>query len=168
MATGPCAPYKRCGGLNATLRRVIMGVSHRRPAIASKPPVKLMEIAEALDRAIVAHAKWKYRLMTAIDASQSEWRVADVRNDVACEFGKWLAALPLSERLSDRLKQVRSLHAEFHVLASNVLELCCRVVRRKPRRRWPSAAALRSCRRAWSWPLRRGRMPCRITHSDHA
>jgi hypothetical protein len=100
-----------------------MGVSHCRPAVASKSPVKLMEIAEALDRAIVAHAKWKYRLMAAIDAGQSEWRVADVRADVACEFGTWLAALPLSERLSDRFKQVRSLHADFHVLASNVLEL---------------------------------------------
>jgi hypothetical protein len=82
-----------------------------------------MEIAEALDRAIVAHAKWKYRLMAAIDAGQSEWRVADVRADIACEFGKWLAALPLSERLSDNFKHVRTLHAEFHGLASSVLEL---------------------------------------------
>jgi hypothetical protein len=49
--------------------------------------------------------------------------VADVRADVACEFGKWLTALPLSERLSESCKQIRTLHAEFHVLASNVLEL---------------------------------------------
>jgi hypothetical protein len=82
-----------------------------------------MEIAEALDRAIAAHAKWKYRLMAAIDAGKSEWHVDSVRSDDACEFGKWLAALPLSERLSNDFKQVRTLHAEFHVLASNVLEL---------------------------------------------
>jgi hypothetical protein len=49
--------------------------------------------------------------------------VGDVRADDACEFGKWLAALPLSERLAAHFKLVRSLHAEFHALASSVLEL---------------------------------------------
>jgi hypothetical protein len=82
-----------------------------------------MEIAEALDRAIAAHAKWKYRLMEAIDSGRSEHRVADVRANDACDFGKWLAALPLSERLSSHYKQVSALHAEFHTLASSVLEL---------------------------------------------
>lgn len=61
--------------------------------------------------------------MEAIDTGQSEWRVANVRADTACEFGQWLAAVPLTDRLSDRFKQVQSLHAEFHLLASNVLEL---------------------------------------------
>jgi hypothetical protein len=82
-----------------------------------------MEVVEALERAIVAHARWKYRLMDAIDTGQSEWRVANVRSDSACEFGQWLAAVPLTDRLSDRFKQIQSLHAEFHLLASNVLEL---------------------------------------------
>jgi hypothetical protein len=82
-----------------------------------------MDIAEDLNRAIAAHAKWKYRLMEAIEAGRSEWRVENLRADDACDFGKWLAALPLSERLSNSFKQVRSLHAEFHVLASKVLEL---------------------------------------------
>jgi hypothetical protein len=89
----------------------------------AKSQVTLMEIVEAADRAIAAHAKWKYRLMDAIDSGQSECRVVDVRANDACEFGKWLASLPLSERLSSRYQQVQSLHAEFHVLASNVLEL---------------------------------------------
>lgn len=82
-----------------------------------------MEIAETLDRAIAAHAKWKYRLMEAIETGKSEWRMDVVRTDEACEFGKWLAALPLSLRLSSHVKDVRTLHAEFHTLASNVLEL---------------------------------------------
>lgn len=82
-----------------------------------------MEIAEALDRAIAAHAKWKYRLMDAIDSGRSEYRVADVRANDACDFGKWLAGLPLSQRLSTDYKQVSTLHAEFHVLASSVLEM---------------------------------------------
>ncbi len=82
-----------------------------------------MEITDALDRAVAAHAKWKYRLMDAIDSGRSESRVADVRLNDACEFGKWLASLPLTERLTGHYKQVSSLHAEFHVLASNILEL---------------------------------------------
>jgi hypothetical protein len=82
-----------------------------------------MNIIEALDHAIAAHAKWKYRLMEAIDTGKSQWRVADVRTDNACDFGKWLGGLPLSERLSEHAKKVRTLHAEFHGLAADVLEL---------------------------------------------
>jgi hypothetical protein len=82
-----------------------------------------MTILEALDHAIAAHAKWKYRLMEAIDTGKSQWRVSDVRTDNACEFGKWLIALPLSQRLSEHSKKVRALHAEFHGLAADVLEL---------------------------------------------
>jgi hypothetical protein len=84
---------------------------------------RTMNRTEALDRAIAAHAKWKYRLMEAIDTGKSEWRVGDVRADSSCEFGKWLGALPLSERLSEHSKKVRALHTEFHVLAADVLEL---------------------------------------------
>jgi hypothetical protein len=82
-----------------------------------------MNTAEALDQALAAHAKWKYRLMEAIDTGRSEFRVGDVRTADACNFGKWLLALPLSARLSDNYKQVRALHAEFHGLAADVLEL---------------------------------------------
>ncbi|MHB8900004.1 MAG: CZB domain-containing protein [Thermoguttaceae bacterium] len=82
-----------------------------------------MKIAEALDNAVAAHARWKYRLMEAIDTGKSPWRVADVRTDQACDFGKWLVALPLSERLSEHARHVRTLHGEFHTLAASVLEL---------------------------------------------
>ena len=83
----------------------------------------MMNICDALDHAIVAHAKWKYRLMEAIETGKSQWRVSDVRTDNACDFGKWLVAMPLSERLSEHAKTVRALHAEFHGLAADVLEL---------------------------------------------
>jgi len=82
-----------------------------------------MDHTEALDRAIAAHAKWKYRLMEVIDTGNSPWRVTDVRTPDSCEFGKWLIALPLSERLSEHSKKVRALHAEFHGVAADVLEL---------------------------------------------
>lgn len=83
----------------------------------------MTDIAESLDQAIAVHAKWKYRLMEVIDTQKSQWRVGDVRTDDCCDFGKWLAALPLSQRLSEHSKRVRSLHAEFHRLAAEVLEL---------------------------------------------
>jgi len=82
-----------------------------------------MKTVEALDHAIATHAKWKYRLMDAINTGRSEWHVSDVRTDSACEFGKWLAALSLSERLSEHCRKVRALHTEFHSLAADVLEL---------------------------------------------
>jgi hypothetical protein len=86
-------------------------------------PTQPMNTLEALDRAVAAHARWKYRLMDAIDTGKSQWRVGDVRADTACEFGQWLSSLPLSQRLSDHSKIVRTLHAEFHGLAAGVLEL---------------------------------------------
>lgn len=61
--------------------------------------------------------------MEAIDTGKSQWHVGDVRTDAACDFGKWLVALPLSQRLSTHCKQVRALHAEFHGMAAGVLEL---------------------------------------------
>ena len=82
-----------------------------------------MEIVEALDNALAAHAKWKYRLMEAIKTGQSQWRISEVRTDEACHFGKWLLTLPLSIRLSENYKKVRLLHHEFHGFAADVLEL---------------------------------------------
>jgi hypothetical protein len=82
-----------------------------------------MRTSDALELAIVFHAKWKYHLMDVISTGKSEWRVADVRADGACQFGKWLLALPLSGRLNENCKKVGALHAEFHAIAADVLEL---------------------------------------------
>jgi hypothetical protein len=88
-----------------------------------KATVTSMNILEALDMALAAHAKWKYRLMDVIETGISQWRVGDVRADSSCDFGKWLVALPLSDRLSENYKKVKALHQEFHGLAADVLEL---------------------------------------------
>jgi hypothetical protein len=82
-----------------------------------------MHDPEVFDRAIAAHAKWKYRLMEAIETGQSEWKIAKVRSDSQCDFGTWLANLPLTERLAGPLQKVRTLHAEFHALAADILEM---------------------------------------------
>lgn len=81
-----------------------------------------MTMTETLDHAIVAHSKWKLRLREAIDTGKSSWQVREVRGDKSCEFGQWLAALPLTQKFATRAEKVRSLHAEFHVLAAEVLE----------------------------------------------
>lgn len=75
------------------------------------------------DRAIAAHAKWKYRLFQAINTGKSEWTVAEIRADDGCDFGDWLDHLPVAARSSERYSRVRSLHTEFHQVASEVLEL---------------------------------------------
>jgi hypothetical protein len=78
------------------------------------------------DRAIAAHAMWKYRLFQAIKAGKSDATVTDAAAVDRCDFGKWLQSLPPSECQSDRCKKVRSLHTEFHKNAAEVLELALR------------------------------------------
>ena len=77
----------------------------------------------ALDHAIAAHAKWKFRLREAIKTGQSEWTVDNVRPDDLCEFGKWLNSLPLADRMAKEWKEAKMLHAKFHVAAADVLNL---------------------------------------------
>ncbi len=75
----------------------------------------------SLDHAIAAHAKWKFRLREAIKTGQSEWAVETVRPDDSCEFGKWLNSLSLADRMMKEWREVKTLHAKFHVAAADVL-----------------------------------------------
>jgi hypothetical protein len=75
------------------------------------------------DRAIAAHAKWKYRLFQAIKTGKSDWTVSQVQADDRCDFGQWLLSLPPSQRDTDRYEKVRALHTKFHAVAADVLEL---------------------------------------------
>ena len=77
----------------------------------------------SLDHAIAAHAKWKFRLREAIKTGQSEWTVENVRPDDVCDFGKWLNALSLADRMMKEWREVKTLHAKFHVAAAEVLAL---------------------------------------------
>jgi chemoreceptor zinc-binding protein len=85
--------------------------------------VHTVNTAEALEHAIAAHAKWKWRLRDVINTGKSQWQVGDVRTDRACEFGQWLHALPMAQQLAGHYEKVRALHAEFHQVAADVLEL---------------------------------------------
>jgi hypothetical protein len=76
-----------------------------------------------IGRGILDHAKWKNHLFDAVKTGKSESTVQDTRSDNQCEFGKWLASLPPSEKSSEHCQKVKALHAEFHKAASEVLEL---------------------------------------------
>jgi methyl-accepting chemotaxis protein len=78
---------------------------------------------EAIDSALNSHSLWKERLQEAITKGQSEFQVTVVKRDNACQFGKWLYGIPEEEKSSQEYKNIRSLHAEFHRIAGEILEL---------------------------------------------
>ena len=82
-----------------------------------------MSVAEEITKAIGAHGMWKNRLKDAIAAGKSDFSVEKVQPDNLCDFGKWLHALPESERSSERWKKVQALHATFHKEAARILGL---------------------------------------------
>ena len=81
---------------------------------------------EAIDAALTAHTQWKKRLHDALKTGQSEFQVAVVKRDNACQFGQWLYGLSQEERNSDECKKVIELHAEFHKTAAEILDLALR------------------------------------------
>jgi Chemoreceptor zinc-binding domain len=76
-----------------------------------------------INKAIKAHSVWKVRLKDAVDTGRSEFTPAKVRDNNICEFGKWLATLPPTERALDEYKRIQSLHEKFHANAADVLQL---------------------------------------------
>jgi hypothetical protein len=84
-----------------------------------------MSLKEEITKAIGAHGMWKARLRTAIDTGKSDVTAADVGKDNACAFGQWLygSTLDPAARSSGDFKEVQKLHAEFHKVASQVLQL---------------------------------------------
>lgn len=78
-------------------------------------------LEDEVTRAIGAHGTWKRRLSDAIESGRSEFSVAKLSVDSACDFGKWFYALPAAERLTDDARKVQQLHAAFHREAGTVL-----------------------------------------------
>jgi methyl-accepting chemotaxis protein len=82
-----------------------------------------MSIIAEIDKAISAHGLWKARLRQAIATGESEWEVTHVSSDKNCAFGTWLHSLPNAEKARPQWKSIQVLHAEFHLIASQVLAL---------------------------------------------
>jgi len=80
---------------------------------------------EEINKAIGAHGMWKTRLMQAIETGKLDATVDTVRMDNQCAFGKWLygASLDAKDKKLSQYEEIRSLHAKFHQVASQVVEL---------------------------------------------
>jgi len=82
-----------------------------------------MVTREAIDAALSAHAQWKKRLQDAIATGKSEFKADAVKKDDGCQFGQWLYGLTGEDTKSDMYTKVKSLHADFHKTAGDILEL---------------------------------------------
>jgi methyl-accepting chemotaxis protein len=73
-----------------------------------------------INRAIGAHGMWKNRLKGAISNGGSDVKADTAGRDDACEFGKWLASVPASQR-DAHWSKVSELHKAFHQTVGDVL-----------------------------------------------
>ncbi len=78
---------------------------------------------EAIEAALAAHSQWKKRLQDAIATGTSEFKPDVVKADNVCQFGKWLYGLPTEETKSEDFPKVKALHADFHKVAAEILQL---------------------------------------------
>jgi len=87
------------------------------------PPPTAAAHVDQINRAIAAHGTWKNRLKQAIDSGASDITPEKASADDQCEFGRWLHALPETERQSTGCREIAALHSCFHHEAGDVLRL---------------------------------------------
>jgi hypothetical protein len=81
------------------------------------------DLADQVQKALVAHGAWKVRLAQAIETGSSEFLPSTVRKDDQCALGKWLYVDIDPALKSDEYEMIRRLHAEFHLAAAGVLDM---------------------------------------------
>ncbi len=81
----------------------------------------IVQIVKAMD----AHSNWRKRLEYAIETGVTDLDVDLIKTDKHCAFGKWLNGKKLTPQVinSDIYKQVKEIHAQFHIEASRIAEL---------------------------------------------
>lgn len=86
---------------------------------------ELAQVADAVEKAIGAHAQWKVRLRQAVDSGTSDISVPDASSDRKCAFGQWLYGGTLVKAFdrSPTAQRIRQLHADFHKEAGRILGL---------------------------------------------
>jgi hypothetical protein len=97
----------------------------RRPKGARSRPAggPMTDHIRQINAAILAHDEWKARLLAAIDSGSSEFQPDAVRADNLCPFGQWFESVEPELRDSLHYERVRTLHAQFHEAAADVLAL---------------------------------------------
>jgi hypothetical protein len=78
---------------------------------------------EDIDDALIAHSQWKKRFQDAISHQPSDFNPEAVKKDDICQFGKWLHGLSAEDTQNEDYKTVKTLHADFHKTAGEILEL---------------------------------------------
>jgi len=76
---------------------------------------------ETIDKAILAHSRWKAHLRDAITTGQSKFSVKEVENPTLCKFGEWLYS-PEGKKLPN-LTEIIDLHKKFHQETASILTL---------------------------------------------
>lgn len=82
-----------------------------------------MSTQDEIKKAVGAHGMWKARLRAAITNGTAVPTPAQAAVDNACDFGRWLYALPAAQTRDAHFATVKDLHARFHAEAANVLRL---------------------------------------------
>jgi methyl-accepting chemotaxis protein len=78
---------------------------------------------EAIDSALISHSLWKLRLQGTIETGSSVFNIDIVKDDHACQLGQWLNGLSTEEACGSDCIKIKELHAEFHKVAAEILEL---------------------------------------------
>ena len=83
------------------------------------------KLAEGIQSAISAHAKWKLILQAAITVGHSKLNIRDVSCNNNCAFGKWLESDDFGSDLREGVpfRVINRLHTDFHKCAGDVLAL---------------------------------------------
>lgn len=82
-----------------------------------------MDQNEAIEKALIAHSRCKELLLSAIEAGASELSVEQMQVDNHCEFGAWLYDQAGELRETAKGRNIRKLHASFHVEAARILAM---------------------------------------------
>lgn len=82
-----------------------------------------MSLKDEITKGIGAHGLWKQRLIDAIANGKSDWKPDTVCMDNQCDFGKWLYGASPADKKSPHYETVKSLHAQFHKVAGEILRL---------------------------------------------
>ena len=83
-----------------------------------------MSIKDDIDKAIVAHGRWKSKLAAIVETGESDVTPEHVSKDFNCSFGKWLHyRIDPSEKRSALYEEIVALHRAFHKEAGEILDL---------------------------------------------
>ncbi len=83
-------------------------------------------LREFIQKAVVAHHRWKDVLSKAIDTGELPNTVENITRDDQCDFGKMLIGdtyFDDADKASEQYRVCKSLHAKFHQQAGRVAGL---------------------------------------------